>query len=310
MKKVVFVGGTSYSGSTFLAMTLANDPRGLAVGEPRNFLNPTRPHHRDLLCSCGDRECAYWQEIKKNGAEHLYETVFSLSPETEFIVDSSKDPFWTRSQSERLALRGIRTKNLLIWKTPLELAYSFLKRGQLDAWEKAWVTYHRLFFSLVDDWRAIEYSAYVQDAAVLERTCDYLEIPFFPEKTDFWNTDHHVIGGNHSAKIHLYAEGSSGFQASLSRASDGVADALKETHRSVYYHQVSDDSLRAHVEERIQSSELIQEILQVLRDHHVLAASPPALLSSSMHLSGLAVGLREIKRAVGFGIGRLRYGDR
>jgi hypothetical protein len=251
----------------------------------------------------------YWKEIKKNGAEHLYETIFSLSPETEFIIDSSKDPFWMRSQSERLALGDIRTRNLLIWKTPLELAYSFLKRGQMEAWEKAWVTYHRLFFSLVDDWRAIEYGRYVQDAAVLERTCDYLEIPFFPEKKDFWNKDHHVIGGNHSAKIHLYAEGSSGFQASLSRASDDVADALKETHRSVYYRQVSDDSLRAQVEERTQSSELVQDILQVLRDHDVLAASPPTRLRSSTHLSGLAVGLREVKRAVGFGIGRFRYGD-
>ena len=48
MKQVIFVGSTSYSGSTFFDMTLGNDPTGFSCGEVYAFFHPFRPHHRPL----------------------------------------------------------------------------------------------------------------------------------------------------------------------------------------------------------------------------------------------------------------------
>ena len=59
MKKVIFIGGTSYSGSTFFDMILANDPKGFSCGEVNALFNPYRPHHTDPLCGCGDINCDF-----------------------------------------------------------------------------------------------------------------------------------------------------------------------------------------------------------------------------------------------------------
>ncbi len=70
-----------------------------------------------------------------------------MFPEVEFIVDSSKDPFWIRSQSENLRRKGIQAKNILIWKTPLEFAYSCQRRDHFEDWDGRWIDYHRRYFS-------------------------------------------------------------------------------------------------------------------------------------------------------------------
>src|SRR6266498_3705998 len=93
MKKVIFVGGTSFSGSTFFHLMLANDPKGFALGEIRSVFHPQRPDQINSVCGCGDPACTLWQQIRRNGENHVYETVFDLHPEVEFIVDSSKIPF-------------------------------------------------------------------------------------------------------------------------------------------------------------------------------------------------------------------------
>lgn len=58
-KKVIFIGGTSYSDSTFLDMILANDPSGFSCGEVLALFHPTRSYHIDPLCGCGDRDCDF-----------------------------------------------------------------------------------------------------------------------------------------------------------------------------------------------------------------------------------------------------------
>ena len=44
-RMVIFVGGTSFSGSTLVDMMLANDPAGLSCGEVYAIFYPYRRHH-------------------------------------------------------------------------------------------------------------------------------------------------------------------------------------------------------------------------------------------------------------------------
>ena len=120
MKKVIFIGGTSYSGSTFLDMILANDPKGFSCGEVHALFNPYRPHHIRPDCGCGDDNCNTWNKIKKGGKKKLYETLFDIFPDTEFIIDSSKNPFWIKYQMNICSSKNIETINVLIFKNPLD----------------------------------------------------------------------------------------------------------------------------------------------------------------------------------------------
>ncbi len=144
MRKVIFVGGTAYSGSTLFDLTLGNDVHGFSCREVSAYFRPFRPHHVAPVCGCGDPQCGLWREIKAGGEEQLYQTILDRLPNVEFIVDSSKDPLWIRSQVRNLARQRIETKHILIWKTPLEMAASWAKRGHSASWERAWVSYHQL----------------------------------------------------------------------------------------------------------------------------------------------------------------------
>lgn len=250
-KKVIFVGGTSYSGSTFFHLTLANDPAGFAVGEVQHLFAPTKERHlrSTWKCGCGDPSCDFWDRVKKRGVEALYETIFELNPEVDFIVDSSKNVVWTAEHSERLARRGIEVERVLIWKTPLEFAHSLKKRNRLGEGEGLanWPRYHRLFYSFMDEWRAIKYSEYTNDQApVLTAVCDYLGIPYFPGKERFWEKTHHVLGGNLSSRIHLYSQNSSNYQEVQRRAAGGNRElaGVEARHRQVYYEDPDQQELR------------------------------------------------------------------
>ncbi|MHC4179030.1 MAG: hypothetical protein ACYSWU_16065, partial [Planctomycetota bacterium] len=117
-KTVIFVGGTSYSGSTFFDMTLANDPEGFSCGEVSALFFPYRPHHIEPDCGCSDSDCSIWRRLLGNGYADFFPAIFERLPEVDFIVDSSKDVFWIAKQLKALRKHGIRAKHVLIWKDP------------------------------------------------------------------------------------------------------------------------------------------------------------------------------------------------
>ena len=265
MRKVIFIGGTSYSGSTFLDMILANDPKGFSCGEVYALFHPFRRYHIHPICGCGDKGCNIWTRILKNGEKHLYETIFDMFPNVEFIVDSSKNPFWISRQIENLDRKNIMFQNIIIYKNPLDLAYSFKKRGKLYDWEKNFINYHRLYFSLIEIWRAVRYDKLVRDEFVLKELCRYLNIPYFKGKEMYWKKKHHTLFGNTSAKIHLYSEENNEFKKGIKELT-GIhnnSEAL-ENYRTIYYKNVMDKELEEYVKKRSRKNKEFDAILNFL----------------------------------------------
>jgi hypothetical protein len=297
MKKVIFVGGTSYSGSTFFQLTLANDPHGFACGEVRPLFYPARERHLYRACGCGAADCRVWEQIKKGGEQHLYETIFDLFPEVEFILESSKNVHWIKEQSTRLRRRGFDVRHIMIWKTPLEYAHSLKKRKRLDELGN-WPRYHRLYYSLIDDWRALRYYDYTQDQArVLQRVCDYLGIPNFPGKERFWEKQHHSLGGNLSSRIHLFSEGSTGYQNVKARAQHELSAATDTQYRKVYYEKPGDDSLQPLVRQMKQEAPEVDRIEEMLLAFDVFHAGVSQTQWPDLRLSPSSLTLKRLRLA-------------
>jgi len=204
MKKVIFIAGTCYSGSTLLDMTLGNDPKGFSIGEVNALFEPYRPHHFYPECGCYNKKCQLWSKLKQGGLANLYTNIFKQYPNIEYIVDSSKEPLWINARIKALKKQGIAYEIVLIWKTPLEIANSFNKRDDYSHWAKAWVNYHRLLYTLQpQQWSAISYHDYVRNPASLKTLCQQLGIEYFAGKEKFWEKEHHIVFGNHSARKHL-----------------------------------------------------------------------------------------------------------
>lgn len=307
MKRVIFVGGTEFSGSTFFHMILANDPAGFALGEAHNFLRPSREHHFNMLCSCGENPCSVWQAVQSAGERHLYQSIFDRFPDVEFIVDSSKNPFWIRDQMAFLNGQNIASQNILMWKTPFEFAHSYNKRGNVDAWEASWVTYHRVYQTFFDDWGAIRYADFVQNRTALETVCNFLNIAYFPDKEQYWNKTHHVIGGNPSARVHLYADDSEAYEENVRRSSSKIEASEKGVHQSIYYEAELNDALRNKVENRVHENPYIAPILDMLAGRDILTPSG-TYSSGQLKISYLPLKLRRIKYTLPRKIAGLRYG--
>lgn len=305
MKKVIFIGGTSYSGSTFLGMTLANQDNGLAVGEIMHVFRPTMPHHVNRLCGCGDPGCDFWERIRAYQERDLYQGIFDLFSQVDYVVDTSKDPVWIADQTQTLRRYGFQPINLLIWKDPIDFVMSCKKRGRLAQWEEMWVTYHRLYFTLFPDWRSVRYRQYVNDPSLLESICNYLQIPYTAGQENYWERTHHIYGGNHSAKVHLYPVGSKGFELESEKIPKSSQTSVEKLHRKIYKQEEEvDESLR----EMVKKCSIAKNIENVLLERDVQAPGPGSWrLTKSLKLSRLNVLAHRTKRRIRYRQGKIKF---
>ncbi|WP_374689709.1 hypothetical protein [Promineifilum sp.] len=310
-KKVIFIGGTSYSGSTFFQLTLANDPAGFGAGEVRHLFRPTKERFlRDTwTCGCGDPACTVWDRVKQRGEAHLYETIFDMHPEVEFIVDASKNIVWMDQQRERLARQGIEVYPLIIWKTLLEFAHSLRKRKRLGLEELSnWPRYHRTYYSFIEDWRSIKYANYTHDQAnVLRAVCAHLGIPYFEGKERFWEKRHHVLGGNLSSRIHLYSKDSEKYEDIRRRARGQELGQAETEHRRVYYEEPDQTALHQTIAELSQKEPRLGQIEAMLSNRDVANSAPLIQEWPDLRLSNSEIRMRQLRQYTQDHWGKIRY---
>jgi hypothetical protein len=201
-QQVIFVAGTSYSGSTMLDMILANDKKGHSLGEISALFRPFRKHH--LVLRKQLLEDKKWGNIIRSGEKALSRNLFETFPEIEFFVDSSKDPFWISDQINNNRRREIVSKVVLIYKGLYELATSFHKRGVVSSWAQTYTNYYRKFFSLIKEYRTVAYKdVATQNFIEMRQLCEYLDLPFSEGKLRFWEKDHQTFFGNNRTRFHL-----------------------------------------------------------------------------------------------------------
>lgn len=300
-KKVIFVGGSSFSGSTFLDMMLSSGNAGFSTGEVYALFYPHRPHHINSKCGCGNPACTIWQEIKGKGVVNLYQEIFRKYPEVYYIVDSSKDPIWISERAKFLKEQGVQVQHVLIWKTPLEFALSRSKRGSTEGWKRHWKNYYKLYFSMVDRWVSVKYSDLaIKHGETLERLCKDIGIDYFRGKELYWEYTHHTLFGNTSAKIHLYSKKSDAYDKCKRELREKIDNSIKkiDKHRTIYYGNNIDKKLLKKVSEAAAQDQeigLIVDLLEatavgsdrnqneVLRLHHILHIPSYLRISYKVH---------------------------
>lgn len=303
MKQVIFVGGTPYSGSTFFHLILANDSMGFACGEVRALFHPEKPNHSMLVSSLKNEACQdLWKKVYENGEGSIYETIFDLRPDIEFIVDSSKHPFWIQYQNDRLYKQGIQFKNILIWKTPLEFAHSCRKRDLLRNWDIEWLKYHRTYFSLIKNWRALKYFNLTNETNSLETVCQHLGISNSNDKVKFWQKQSCHLGGNVSARFHLYPRHEA--EAILS---ENLDENRMQLYRRIYYSANDDKQLEAMVAEVVRRSQKFEDVLSILNEYDVSNGEGPLIDMEQLQLSAINIWLRRLKYEFFYRLNRFRY---
>lgn len=226
-KKVIFIGSTSYSGSTLIDKIIANDNRGYSLGEVYALIHPYRSEHvavrNDLIA-----QDSRWEKIVSNRGDHFYSRLFRAYPDIDFFVDSSKDPFWIQRQADILKKLNCQTYHISIYKEPIEIAASFAKRN-IDNWEKGWIDYYKLYFSLVGNFVSIAYKDLVTKPEALQKLCDHIGIPYFEDKNKYWTRKQFTLFGNSGTRVQ----------------------------RKIYYTEINNDHLKKDVEYKLRANKMI-----------------------------------------------------
>jgi len=248
---LVHVYGTDRSGSTMLDLILGNGPDAFSCGEVSAWFRPYRKHHLRIDCLCGQDPCPVWEKIK-DIPERFFHAAVAKELNVKFMIDSSKDICWLVDAQKWASSQGLRTVNLMIWKDPVDLAYSYWKRGrQIEGARRAFVKCYGWALRLELPFLSIRYDELVRDpSGSVERLCQALGMPYFEGKSRFWEKKHH----------HLFGSGGIRTQAE---------DKDSRIEKSKAY-PAEFEKQRSSIEKRLAGDRNVQRIILALRRADVL----------------------------------------
>jgi len=196
-KMLIMVCGAARSGTTMLDLMLGSSDAAFSTGEISRLFRPFRVHHKNPVCSCGEIDCAAWRGIL-DGDEPGFHARILQRPGVDYVVDSSKDLRWVLDSNVWGHQNGIPVKNVLIWKDPIDLSYSYWRRGlPIDFYRPAFITYYGRFLRLKLPFIAVNYKELVTQPEVTLRTlCSALEMTFDESQLEFWKKRHHHFFGS------------------------------------------------------------------------------------------------------------------
>ena len=203
---LIHVYGTDRSGSTMLDVMLGNAPDAFSCGEVSAWFRPYRNHHFQIDCLCAQTPCTVWEKFKNVHEEDFHAAVVKELT-VKYVIDSSKDICWLIDSQKWASRSGLKTVNLLIWKDPIELAYSYWKRGKkVNSWRKSFVSCYGRLIRTGLSFLSIRYSDLAVDPShSLEKLCNALGMLYFEGKERFWEKQHHHLFGSEGIRLQIIA---------------------------------------------------------------------------------------------------------
>lgn len=197
MATLINICGGDRSGTTMLDLMVGNSSDAFSCGEVYAWFRPFKTHHFKLQCSCPDKPCPYWEGLAGLPEDAFHRGVLG-QPGVAFVVDSSKDLNWVLDSNRWAARDGIKVVNLVIWKDPVDLEYSYWKRGgKIGSGVTRFKRYYGRLIETGLPFVSVSYEDLVTDpAGKLREICAAVGMEYFPGKENFWEKTHHHLFGS------------------------------------------------------------------------------------------------------------------
>jgi len=216
---IVFVMGTSFSGSSLLNSLFDAQPQTRGLGEAVHlFHKPTKAWCSQCLCHVNS--CQLQTKIDRS---RFYESIFKAYPNTDVIVNSSKH--WEQCfHYMPIPSVPFRIQIIVLSKSLEEFAFSYARHQSCTFLEaiEIWMDFYQQLFVNLDavlnhqavteaqhllcpriNENSIAYVTYHELATntdmLLQRVCDRLNVPFSNQfRKNLWRGDTCTIGGNNA----------------------------------------------------------------------------------------------------------------
>jgi hypothetical protein len=184
-----------------LDLILGNAPDAFSCGEVSAWFRPYRTHHFKIDCVCGEDPCPVWEKVKGVPASDFHAAVIEQF-RVNFVIDSSKDLCWIIDTQKWAVANGIIPLNLLIWKDPIDLAYSYWKRDRdITGWRREFIRYCSKILGIRLPFLGVNYGNLVSNPrSTVAETCAAIGMPYFDGKERFWEKKHHHLFGSHGVR--------------------------------------------------------------------------------------------------------------
>jgi hypothetical protein len=229
-----------------LDLMLGNALDAFSCGEISAWFRPWRTHHFKIDCACKQDPCLVWENLIDIPEHSVHATIFSQLG-VNFVIDSSKNLVWYIDTQAWARNHGLKTVNILLWKNPIDLAFSSWKRGaNLYNWRKAFIIYYSRALALNIPSFSVNFNELISNPqSKLAEICTAIDMPYFYGKEDFWMKKHHHLFGAIGTRKQVEAKNSK----------------IKKT---TTYHPGFQKNLK-NIENQIESDEQVQKIIRALR---------------------------------------------
>lgn len=247
-RTLINVCGMPRSGTTMLGLMLATGEEAISCGEASSWFRVARYRADGTVPDS-------FQALKNVEEQHFHHRLMDRHG-ARFAVDSSKDLDWIIDHTRLGPDNHLNVYNILIYKSPVDIALSWWKRGEFDRWRRYFLRYHyQILFSGVD-FCTVSYDALVETPRqTIQSVCALTGLPYFEGKELFWRHDHEMLGTN----------------------SRGVRNQLERGASEIKKPSIPPDfaPLAAQVERASSQDRLIQHLLGALKERDV-ARRPPS----------------------------------
>jgi hypothetical protein len=195
--KLIMVCGAARSGTTMLDLMLGNADDAFSTGEIFAYFRPFRHHHFKPVCSCGEPDCIVWRGLLDVPEDGFHANILQHS-EYNAVVDSSKDLCWVYDSNVWALQNNIDCMNVVLWKDPIDLAYSYWKRDYgISYYRRAFLVYYERLIGLNLPFISVNYNQLASGpCALLASLCERLGLDFNEGRERFWEKRHHYFFGS------------------------------------------------------------------------------------------------------------------
>jgi len=202
--KICFISGAAHSGSTLLGLILGSHSSTFFMGEANKvsfFTDPNFDPKRKYCRLCG-KECNIWSKVDPE-KDNKYEQLHNITKKS-ILIDSTKNVDWINRQLEILKNTKIEAQ-LIFLKRDLRAVINSMARKYpnriLDRLINDWIIQITKTKTLYNLFQGKKMEIFYEDLSLnpdqnIEDLCHFLEITYEPEMKEYYNKDHHSLGGN------------------------------------------------------------------------------------------------------------------
>jgi LPS sulfotransferase NodH len=203
--KVIFICGAGHSGSTLLGMILGSHSHCFYAGEAlkTSYFHRDQTPVRKRMCKFCGFDCPVWSKLDLNKSRDIYTQIMAITQKP-VVIDSTKRIVWLQQKISEVISNNITPYLIFIQRDGRAVVNSRIRKSpDQDPTEiiRAWVDKIReteeLFTQFPQQKIKVRYEELAtKPDSIISHLCNFLELPYESSMRNYYEHEHHPLGGN------------------------------------------------------------------------------------------------------------------